>query len=97
VTSPKQDLSKKYPVAAEILRQLGGGKALMITGAKAIFGKDVLTLQLGAKYLQIKLNAGDLYDIRYTAANKSIAEINDVFCEKLIETCEQITGLFFRL
>ncbi len=98
----KQNLAKKFPVASEILRQLGGGKVLVMTGAKAIFGKNNLTLLLGTKCLQIKLNSADLYNIIYVTAtpqkaNKPIAEMKDIYYENLVETCEQMTGLYFRL
>ncbi|MDR2399891.1 MAG: hypothetical protein LBD61_05640 [Endomicrobium sp.] len=102
MNSPKQDLSKKYPAAAEILRQLGGGRALVMAGATAIFDKDYLILKLRSNYLQIRLNALDLYDIRYCAdtqkePDKPIAQASGVFCENLIETCQRLTGLYFRL
>ncbi|MCL1971853.1 MAG: hypothetical protein FWG57_02540 [Endomicrobia bacterium] len=94
----KMDWTKDFPVASEILRQLGGGRALVMTGAKAIFDKDSLTLKLGAKYLRIRLNASDLYDISYASnPDNPITKEKDIFCENLIETCERMTGLYFKL
>jgi hypothetical protein len=93
----KRDWTNDFPVASEILRQLGGGRALVMTGAKAIFDKDSLTLKFGTKYLRIQLNSADLYDISYASnPDKPIAEEKDIFCENLIETCEQMTGLYFK-
>jgi hypothetical protein len=94
-------------IAQEILRQLGGNKFVVMTGSKNfIAGDHSLSMKLsknssGANYLRIKLNGLDLYDIEFISIRgtkmKTKHEFKDVYCERLVATFEETTGLYTSL
>ena len=99
----KQPMSEKYPVAHEILQQLGGNKFRMFTGAKDfVTGDDRLIFGIGSnpkgwQKVQIVLNANDLYDLTFAklrGGNITKIEKKDIGVENLVETFEQETGLY---
>jgi hypothetical protein len=93
-------------VANEILRQLGGGMFLRITGAKNLLGSEYslsMSLPQGSKgnKLKIKLEADDTYTVtlyRYRKFElKTLREETMVYCENLLDIFESITGLYATL
>lgn len=100
----------RQQIAAEILRQLGGNRAIAMTGAKnMMFGMNgELIFQLPNNFaknkinrIKISLNANDLYDIDYGYARglnyKVIAKSENVYAEDLRRDFEYETGLFLKL
>jgi hypothetical protein len=95
-------------IAKTIIQQLGGNKFIAMTGAKNIFsdGQGV-TMQImknksKAKYLTIRLNSLDLYDMQFKSIDKDLnliirAEKNNVYFEDLETIFTNITGLNTRL
>lgn len=91
-------------IAKEILRQLGGNAFVMITGAKNLGGgKDSLSFRVpasndGINHVSIKLNAADTYDIKFSRAwgtkFNTIKTVEGIYCDMLVETFEQNTGLY---
>lgn len=94
-------------IGKTILEQLGGGRFQVMTGAKAVGIQDGLLLQLKmtkiAKYLEIKLNGMDLYDLTFYNFNKKDwkkvikKEIKDVYCDQLVAIFERETKLYTSL
>ena len=93
-------------VAKEILRQLGGNKFRVMTGAKNFVGDEKsLTFrfprQNNTTHMQITLNSLDLYDIKFFKILryevKIIKEIAGVYNDQLQEIFESHTGLRTRL
>lgn len=96
-------------IAKTIFEQIGGNKVLVMTGAKVYADKDSLILKLPqAKYLTIKLDIGkDLYEVSYVSktmskktgqlVEKELGKLTDVYCDQLIDVCENLTGLYFHL
>ena len=98
-------IKKSSPeVATEILNQLGGRRFIAMTGSKNfVYDNNSLTMKLsrnraGAQYLNIKLNALDLYDLTFCSFNKECektikAERHNVYFEDLQDIFTEITGL----
>ncbi len=95
-------------VAKTILKQLGGNKFCMMTGAKNLGGtENSLSMRIGrnssnSNYLKITLNMMDLYDVKFSKLTrkfeeKSVTEYNDVFCDSLVEVFERHTGMYTKL
>ena len=95
-------------VAETILKQLGGNKFCMMTGAKNLGGtENSLSMRIGrnssnSNYLKITLNMMDLYDVKFSKLTrkfeeKSVTEYNDVFCDSLVEVFERHTGMYTKL
>lgn len=95
-------------IANEILRQLGGGKFLAMTGAKNLIGHErALSLRIpmrtknGANYLKITLTHRDTYDmefgsvrgVKYTVKGR----LTDVYNDQLRPVFEAETGLYTSL
>ena len=88
-------------VAQVILNQLGGaGKIKTMIGAK-----DFVNLGSGlgfkyptAKYVEIKLNGKDLYDLTFKSIRgmkvKELAKYTDIYSEDLVKTFEKETSLY---
>lgn len=98
--------SDHMAVANEILKQLGGRKFLVMTGAKDLTGFDSLDaerkwpglsfkLPIGsAKFVRIALAPSDTYTVQFmTRTGKVIKELDDIYNDKLIEVVEKYTGL----
>lgn len=92
-------------VAKEILRQLGGGRFLAMTGAKnLVSGDDYLMFSLPAKNkikankVKITLNGKDLYDVEYAKIQgvnyKVLKTVKDLHADMLVSNFEDVTGLY---
>lgn len=93
-------------IATEILNQLGGTKFIIMTGSKNLqYSKDdpyYLSMQLarnksGAKYLTIRLNTLDLYDMTFMKIkdNKlvNVAQHTGIYHDMLQSIFTKVTGL----
>jgi len=95
-------------VAETILKQLGGNKFRMMTGAKNLGGtENSLSMRIGrnssnSNYLKITLNSMDTYDVKFSKLTrkfeeKSITEYNGVYNDSLVEVFERHTGMYTKL
>ncbi len=92
-------------VANEILRQLGGIRFILMTGARYFVASDDKTLSFqiprsnGIQGVSIKLNGMDTYDIEFCKLSKKepyrivIATANDIYFDVLQEVFTRYTGL----
>ena len=94
--------------AKELLRQLGGNKFRMMTGAKDFgIGKDGLTMKIGRNsksisHVRIDLDRGrDLYNMEFIRVRKSkikvVKKLKGIYADQLGEIFEKYTGLYVRL
>jgi hypothetical protein len=88
--------------AIEILKQLGGNKFIMMTGAKNFMidnKTNSLTFQLPKKtYCEITITGADLYDMKvFKMTNdfvkKDIREASGLYCDMLQDMFTVLTGL----
>jgi hypothetical protein len=93
-------------VANEILRQLGGNKFVVMTGAKNLLGdRNYLAFSIGGgakdkiNFVKITLNGKDYYDIEFGKKSKNaeigykkIKEVEDIDVENLRRVFTQYTG-----
>ena len=90
-------------VANEILRQPGGGRFRMMTGAK-----DFLATENGLRFrvpratiVQIDLTPADLYDVKFIKVHggktKVVAEHKGIYNDMLVPIFEKQTGLYTTL
>ena len=95
-------------IATEILNQLGGNRFLVMTGSKNLVAmENGLRMNLsrnkaGAKWLSVKLNGLDLYDLDFFTADKDLnikskAKFENVYCDQLQSIFTQVTGLYTKL
>lgn len=97
-------------VATEILRQLGGNRFLMMTGAKNLLsstdGRGSLSMRVGrndkaVNYVKVTLTAMDLYDIEFGRIHgtsyKVKSSVEGIYNDQLVEMFEKHTGLFTHL
>jgi hypothetical protein len=98
-------------IAKETLRQLGGNKFIVMTGAEnfvydylASNGDVDLTFSIGenckrVKYILVRYDySKDLYIMKFFTAKKElVAEYEDVFCDMLQDIFESETGLYVTL
>lgn len=94
-------------IAATILKQLGGGRFLAMTGAKNLgFYGPALTFNLGrnaskANRVEISLEANDTYTMRFGQFRKmelkSIKKIEGVYCDTLQKNFTDVTGMYTSL
>lgn len=93
-------------IAKEILRQLGGNKFVVMTGAKYFTAdKNALCFAFmrsnGVNRVKITLNAMDTYDLEFgyvRGANMTVVKTCEgVYNDGLVETFERVTGLATRL
>jgi len=93
--------------AQEVLKQLGGNKFIVMTGAKN-FSKDKNSImfripkaRLGINYIKIKLNSMDTYDMEFGKIRKFeykvVKKVNGVYNDQLHEIFTRTTGLNTRL
>lgn len=93
-------------VAHTILEQLGGGRFLVMTGAKNLVGSDnSLSMRLNSvnydgkrvNVLRITLDPSDTYTVTasYLRARKlmTVAEVSDVYVDTLRDVFTRLTGL----
>ena len=94
--------------AKTLLRQLGGNKFIMMTGAKQMsIGKDGLTMKIGRNsksitHVAIDLDRGkDLYTMKFIRVRKGIPKVvkqyDGVYADNLNNIFEKETGLYTRL
>jgi len=96
-------------VAVEILKQLGGGKFLAMTGAKNLTCTDYsMGFQISSRmtkdsisHVKIILNSMDTYDIEYIAIRgtkiKHIDKFKGAYCDMLADVVSSRLGLCFSL
>ena len=94
--------------AKTLLRQLGGNKFIMMTGAKQMsIGKNGLTMKIGRNsksitHVAIDLDRGkDLYIMKFIRVRKGIPKVvkqyDSVYADNLNNIFEKETGLYTRL
>lgn len=99
-------------VAKTILEQLGGGKLIAMTGAKAFVAIEnglqfrVPRAKDGINSVAIVLTANDDYTVTYRRISRAdakrgeaviVAEHTGIYCDMLQNNFEEATGLFARL
>ena len=99
--SLKEGMDKRQ--GAEVIKQLGGGRFIAMTGAKDFFiGPKGVVFKIGrnskgVNYVRINLNSMDTYDIEFLQVRKLKEKVkskaNGVYAEDLRNAFEQHTGL----
>ena len=95
--------AEKMVVADEILRQLGGGRFVAMTGSRNFIGSDnSLSFKVGRNahrigYVSITLNAMDTYDMAFPGARGKVTEIGGVYNDQLQAVFTKATGLYTSL
>ena len=94
-------------IAATILKQLGGNKFIVMTGAKNFaYGESNLTFKIGrnsgkCNHIRVTLNSMDTYKMEFIAVRgttiKTVKEFNDVYCGQLQELFTEVTGMYTHL
>ena len=95
-------------VAKTILKQLGGNKFCVMTGAKHLAGdENSLSMRIGrnssnSNYLKITLNMMDLYDMEFCkltrmGEKKSVKEYNNVYNDMMTDIFTKHTGMYTSL
>ena len=96
-------------IAKTILQQLGGNKFIAMTGSKNFLAMEngirmnLVPNRSGAKWLKIKLNAMDTYDIEFFSVKRGTSDIvikakfKGIYCDQLQQIFTQVTGLYTRL
>ena len=94
--------------AGIILKQLGGNKFRMMTGAKNLMGfSNGIVMKIGrnssnSNYLKITLNEMDTYDMEFAkltrmGEKKSVTEYNNIYCDMLTDQFTAHTGMYTSL
>jgi len=106
------EASNSNQVAKIILKQIGGNKALVMTGAKNLVsgenenGDPYLAFKIGRNssginYIKIALTSLDLYDVefgRMSGMNYKVVKAFDrIYADQLVEIIEQTTGMYLSL
>ena len=95
-------------VAREILKQLGGNKFRMMTGAKnLVAGDNFLAMRIGrnssnSNYLKITVNSMDTYDMKFCKLTrkfeeKSVSEYSNIYNDMLQDQFTAHTGMYTSL
>ena len=95
-------------IAEEILRQLGGNKFCVMTGAKNFGGgENYLSMKIGrnssnSNHLTITLNSMDLYDMKFFKFSKdgrtsSVKEYKGLYNDMLRDQFTAHTGMYTSL
>lgn len=92
-------------VANTILRQLGGGRFIMMTGATCYADTNALVVKFKgskkANYLRIELTPSDLYHMKFLKVwgtkSKEVAEYDRVYADMLRDIFTEVTGLYTKL
>lgn len=102
-------MTENQQITNEILRQLGGGRFVAMTGAKHLceierglgfalpnnFAKD------GINAVKITLDPSDTYTVKFIRIGRSkltvIEEVSNVYCDMLQDVFESATGLYTHL
>ena len=98
-----RDATRRAEVAAEILRQLGGGRFTAMTGARRFLAtEDGLRFGLGRakdgiNVVTVNLNGRDYYDVEFAKARgfkvSTVGRFEDVSADALRGVFERATGL----
>jgi len=89
--------------AAETLKQLGGNKFIVMTGAKRfLFSDKGLGFKIGrnakaVNYVHISLNGKDLYDMKFQKGTRVLKKVNDVYGDQLQKMFTKYTGMYTSL
>jgi hypothetical protein len=95
-------------VAETILKQLGGNKFRMMTGAKNFVDcGNALSMKIGrnsssSNYLKITLNSMDTYDMKFSRVSpkggeRSVTEYNNIYNDLLTDQFTAHTGMYTKL
>ena len=101
-------MSADMRVAEEILRQLGGNRFRVMTGAKNMVStENGIRMRIGrnktnANYMEVVLNSMDLYDITFAKVTrmgemKSVRTYDNVYNDMLVSLFESHTGMYTSL
>lgn len=90
-------------IASDILKQLGGNKFIVMTGAKNLaYGDKGLSFKIGKNsggitHVKINLNGKDLYDMEFLKIRgtdmKTIKVYNDVYNDGIQQIFTDVTGM----
>ena len=89
--------------AAETLKQLGGNKFIVMTGAKRFaFSDKGLGFKIGrnakaVNYVHISLNGKDLYDMKFQKGTRVLKKVDDVYGDQLQKMFTKYTGMYTSL
>ena len=89
--------------ASELLKQLGGNKFIVMTGAKRFaFSDKGLGFKIGrnakaVNYVHISLNGKDLYDMKFQKGTRVLKKVNDVYGDQLQKMFTKYTGMYTSL
>ena len=95
----------EFPIQQEMIKQLGGNKFTVMTGAKYSAEDQTLTVKFKgsavANIMWIALNSLDLYNVKiakYRGMNvKVVEDLENIGCEDLVPIFEKTTGLHTKL
>jgi len=97
----------KTQIAQTILDQLGGGRFIIMVGARNIMATNdglIMSLRrnkIGASHLQISLLSNDTYKMEFIVVRnferKTKKEITGLYCDQLIPIFERETGYYTSL
>ena len=102
-------MTENQQLAHEILRQLGGNRFAVMTGAKHFAELERgLGFQIpgnlaknGINAVKIVLDPSDTYTVKFMRIGRSkltvIEEVSDVYCDMLQDVFESATGLYTHL
>lgn len=94
-------------IANTIVKQLGGNRFAMMTGAKDFLAlSDGVVFKVGrnsgkCNYVRIKLNSMDLYDVEYirmrNGEEKILKKENDLYNDMIVRSFEEFTGMYTKI
>ena len=100
-------LTQDQEIAQVILQQLGGNKFLAMTGAHNLIAIEsglqltLRTNQAKAKFMTVKLNSMDTYDVKFSKISKNslvtVAQESGLYDDMLQDYFTEITGYNTRL
>lgn len=103
------DAAYNQRIAQTIVRQIGGGMFVAMTGATFIVPANYYGVVIRFKgckkcqWLHVRYNSNDLYDLKFTRFNNKtgeeivVAQFSDIYWDQLQEIFEQTTGLYTSL
>jgi len=95
-------------IAGTIAQQMGGvGRLKAMLGATVMKIENGISIKWPSKqrskgnYVEIVLNAGDTYDVKFFNASgsnkKPVASYDDIYADRLVDTFEKQSGYYLRL
>ena len=102
-------MTENHQITHEILRQLGGSRFVVMTGAKHLCEVERgLGFQIpgnitkdGINAVKITLDPSDTYTVKFMrmtrSSLKTIYEDSDIYCDSLQQTFTERTGLYTSL